>query len=153
MEISMKDLLSYPGLATHQEWVGIEFLRNFCLDGGHRLSMQMEPSLGGETKWGRSWKICHSRKWSIGTAFVSLELHAWRGVCQDGLQRVQNAGTHTAQFVRETYHREFRKSQDIAREAKTLLRHTLGYVNYIYVIKFYKNLQGYQLFTDPVTYF
>ena len=29
---------------------------------------------------------------------------AWRGVCQEGLQRVQNAGTHTAQFVCETCH-------------------------------------------------
>ena len=40
---------------------------------------------------------------------------AWRGVCQDGLQSIQNAGTHTAQFVCEICHREFRRSQDIAR--------------------------------------
>jgi len=35
-------------------------------------------------------------------------------VCE-GLQRVQNAGTHTAQFVCETCHQEFWKSQDIVR--------------------------------------
>ena len=40
---------------------------------------------------------------------------AWRGVCQERLQRVQNAGTHTAQFVCATCHREFWRSQDIAR--------------------------------------
>ena len=38
----------------------------------------------------------------------------WRGVCQDGLQRVQNPGTHTTQFVCRTCHPEFRRGQDIA---------------------------------------
>jgi len=31
---------------------------------------------------------------------------AWRGVCQEKLRRVQNAGTHTAQFVCATRFRE-----------------------------------------------
>ena len=39
---------------------------------------------------------------------------AWKGVCQDGLQRVQNAGIHTVQLMCETCHQEFWGSQDIA---------------------------------------
>ena len=46
----------------------------------------------------------------------------WRGVCQDGLQKVQHAGTHTAQFVCETYHQRFQRSQDIARHKRQTTR-------------------------------
>jgi len=36
-------------------------------------------------------------------------------VCQDGLQRIQDAGPHAAQFACEIYHQEFWRSLNIAR--------------------------------------
>ena len=46
-----------------------------------------------------------------------------QGECQDRLQRMQNAGTHTVKFVCETCHQEFQRSQDIARHKFRQLGH------------------------------
>ena len=110
METSMKDLYGYVCWATHQ---GDRIPEKFLFE----WLPQTRPAHGSKLSWRDKVRQDLKRFGIPKSDWYSLceDRIAWRGVCQDGLQRIQNAGTHTAELVCETCHREFRRSQDIAR--------------------------------------
>ena len=116
METSMKDLISVRRLC----WLGHTLRMS-----GDRIPKklllgwlsQTQPAHGAKLRW-RNKARQDLKRFTIPESnwyHLCENRIVWRDVRQDGLQRVQNAGSHTAQFVCETCHQEFRRSQDIAR--------------------------------------